>query len=133
MVKTLKVSHLTTNKLSMLNLIGYGGQVTLLTLTFTTNSSTSHLDSATTAFGRPSAPLNNSLADGVDGTDVTAGIKYAGYLDLFGDPETIDVSFLIVGSTRTAGGDLVTDHNTIVNELITLAESRKRLYSRCLT
>ena len=65
------------------------------------------------------------MADGADGTDVTAGIKYAGYLDLFGDPETIDVSFLIVGSTRTAGGDLVTDHNTIVNELITLAESRK--------
>ena len=90
-----------------------------------TNSSTSHLDSATTAFGRPSAPLNNSLADGADGTDVTAGIKYAGYLDLFGDPETIDVSFLIVGSTRTSGGDLVADHNTIVNELITLAESRK--------
>ena len=89
------------------------------------NSVHTHALSGSTAFGRPSAPINSSLADGADGADVSPAIKYGGYVDYFGDAETQDISFLIVGSTRTSNGDLLTDHNTIVNQLIQVAENRK--------
>ena len=89
------------------------------------NSTHTHALSGSTAFGRPSAPINTSLADGADGALPTPAIKYGGYVDNFGDAETQDISFLITGSTRTSNGDLLTDHNTIVNQLIQIAENRK--------
>jgi len=88
------------------------------------NSSTTHSDSASSNFGRPSAPINVSLTNGANGSSVSAAIKYQAYVDHFGDAEKIDLSFLIVGSTRTAS-DNVTDHNSIVNQLIAIAEGRK--------
>ena len=88
------------------------------------NSETTHAASGSSAFGRPSAPINTSLADGADGSQHTAGQKFGAYVDLFGDSETQDVSFLIVGSTRTDNANEA-DHNTIVNQLIQIAESRK--------
>ena len=89
------------------------------------NSETTHAASAGAAFGRPSAPIDSSLADGADGGLPTPAVKYAGYVDNFGDAETVDVSFLITGSTRTSNGDILADHNTIVNQLIQIAENRK--------
>ena len=88
------------------------------------NSVTTHAASGSVAFGRPSAPINTSLADGADGSQHTAGQKFGAYVDLFGDSETQDVSFLIVGSTRTDNANEA-DHNTIVNQLIQIGESRK--------
>ncbi len=90
-----------------------------------TNSVTTHAASGSTAFGRPSAPITSSLANGADGTLPTPAVKYAGYQDAFGDSETVDVSFLVAGSTRTSNGDVLADHNTIVNQLIQIAENRK--------
>lgn len=90
-----------------------------------TNSVTTHAGSASVAFGRPSAPIHSSLADGADGGLPSPAVKYGGYVDHFGDAETQDVSFLITGSTRTSNGDILTDHNTIVNQLIQVAENRK--------
>ena len=77
------------------------------------------------AFGRPSAPITTSLLNGADGADLSPAVKYGGYVDHFGDAETVDVSFLIVGSTRTSNGDVLADHNSIVNQLIQIAENRK--------
>ena len=89
------------------------------------NSVHTHALSGSTAFGRPSAPISSSLADGADGGLPSPAVKYAGYVDNFGDAETQDVSFLIVGSTRTSNGDILADHNSIVNQLIQVAENRK--------
>ena len=89
------------------------------------NSVHTHALSGSTAFGRPSAPISSSLADGADGADLSPAVKYGGYVDHFGDAETVDVSFLIVGSTRTSNGDVLADHNSIVNQLIQIAENRK--------
>ena len=94
------------------------------------NETRTHLQSATTTFGRPSAVITSSLGGGVDGRVPTAGEKYGAYQTHFGDAETIDVSFLIAGSTRTDNGsgveqDILADHNTIVNQLIAVAEGRK--------
>ena len=86
---------------------------------------TTHAGSASVAFGRPSAPITTSLANGADGADLSPAVKYGGYVDNFGDAETVDVSFLIVGSTRTSNGDVLADHNSIVNQLIQIAENRK--------
>ena len=93
------------------------------------NEERTHLTSAT-YFGRPSAVINVSLGGGVDGRVPTAGQKHGAYTDHFADAETIDVSFLIVGSTRTDNGsgnsqDILADHNTIVNNIIQIAENRK--------
>ena len=86
--------------------------------------------SKTTAFGRPDLPKNNSLSGGADGRSPVAGDKTAAMDKHFKDSETVDISFLIVGSTRTDNGsgvdqDIVTDHNTIVNHAISIAEHRK--------
>ena len=94
------------------------------------NETRTHLQSATTAFGRPSGVISHSLQGGVDGRVPTAGEKYGAYQTHFGDAETVDVSFLIVGSTRTDDGsgnsqDLLADHNSIVNQIIQIAEDRK--------
>ena len=90
-----------------------------------------HAASVSAAFLRPALPINKSLSGGSDGRVCTAGQKYGAWDTHFSDGDTSDISFLICGSTRTDNGsvgegqDIVTDHNTIVNQGIQLAESRK--------
>ena len=77
-----------------------------------------------------SVPLVNILTQGSDGEHSTAGQKVQAYKDHFADADSVDVSFLITGSTRTYLGagttqDTITDHNSIVNELIAICEGRK--------
>ena len=86
--------------------------------------------SKTTAFGRPDLPKNNSLSGGADVRSPVVGDKTAAMDKHFKDSETVDISFLIVGSTRTDNGsgtdqDTVADHNTLVNHAISVAEHRK--------
>jgi hypothetical protein len=88
-----------------------------------------HLDSVTTAFGRPVAPLGMSLTGGADGRSPTAGQKYGAWDTHFSSDEQ-DISFLVVGSTRTDDGtgddqDLLLDWTAIINEGIRIVESRK--------
>ena len=83
-----------------------------------------------TAFGRPALPENTSLSGGADGRTSTAGQKQSAWSDHFGDGETIDVSFLLVGSTRTDDGsgtdqDTLVDWTSQINQAILLAEARK--------
>lgn len=89
-----------------------------------------HAQSVASAFLRPALPVNYSLAAGVDGRSPTAGQKYGAWDTHFSDADTMDISFLICGSTRTDNGsgvdqDTVADHNTIVNQGILLATTRK--------
>ena len=89
-----------------------------------------HLESVSSAFLRPALPIDASLAGGSDGRSPTAGQKYGAWDTHFADGDTVDISFLICGSTRTDNGsgvdqDTLADHNTIVNQGILLAESRK--------
>ena len=100
-----------------------------------THSSTSVLTTLSavaggTAFGAPALPLVSSLSGGANGRLGTAGQKTDAYDVHFGDAETVDISLVLVGSTRTDNGsgteqDTVADHNTIVNQLILLCENRK--------
>jgi hypothetical protein len=88
------------------------------------------LSAVSTVFSQPNLPVADSLANGADGRSPTAGQKWGAYDTHFGDGETSDVSFLIAGSTRTDNGsgtdqDILADHNTIVNQLILIAERRK--------
>jgi hypothetical protein len=83
-----------------------------------------------TAFGRPSLPENSSLSGGNNGNHTTAAQKTAAWTTFFADSETVDISFLIVGSSRTDNGsgviqDLLTDWTTLTNPAILLTESRK--------
>ena len=86
-----------------------------------------------TAFTRPALPENSSLSGGADGRkNATVGQKTNAWDTHFSDAETIDLSFLVVGSTSSdAGGgseaeqDTVADHNSLVNSAIQLAETRK--------
>lgn len=87
-------------------------------------------ESKTTAFGRPDLPQNYSLSGGKDGRSKVAGDITDAWDKHFKDAETIDISFLVCGSTRTDNGsgtdqDTVADHNTIVNHAISIAEHRK--------
>ena len=89
-----------------------------------------HLESVSSAFLRPALPIDASLAGGSDGRSPTAGQKYGAWDTHFADGDTVDISFLICVSTRTDNGsgvdqDTLADHNTIVNQGILLAESRK--------
>ena len=89
-----------------------------------------HAQSAGTAFGRPTGPENSSFGGGVDGRSATAGEKQTAWTDHFEDANTIDFSFLLVGSTRTDNGsgtdqDILADWTTQVNQAILLAEKRK--------
>jgi len=89
-----------------------------------------HSESVSSAFLRPALPIDASLAGGSDGRSPTAGQKYGAWDTHFADGDTVDISFLICGSTRTDNGsgvdqDILADHNTIVNQGILLAESRK--------
>lgn len=80
-------------------------------------------------FTGPTAPWTISLTGGVDGSISTAGQKHGDWTTHFGDAETIDISFLIVGSTRTWSGsaeqDTRADWTTLANQAILLCESRK--------
>jgi phage tail sheath protein FI len=91
----------------------------------TVNEHRTHVQSATTAFGRPSAVNNSSLSAGSDGTEPTAGVIYGAWQDHFEDASASDISFLIVGSTRTDNGDSLADWTTIINQGIQLCETRK--------
>ena len=100
------------------------------TVIASSTSNVTHLASVSAAFLRPQLPKNYSLSAGVDGRSPTAGQKYGAWDTHFADADTVDISFLICGSTRTDNGsgvdqDLLTDHNTIVNQGILLAENRK--------
>jgi len=83
-----------------------------------------------TPFGRPSLPEASPLSGGIDGRSPVAGDLTTAWTTHFGDADTVDISFLIVGSTRTDNGsgvdqDLVADWTTQVNQAILLAEARK--------
>jgi len=94
------------------------------------NSVHTHALSGTTAFGRPSAPIQTSMAGGANGRTGTAGEKHGTWTDHFSDGETSDVSFLVVGSTRCDSGsgvdqDTLADWTTLTNQAILLCEGRK--------
>jgi len=96
----------------------------------TTESRTLATVAGGTAFGQPALPLVVSLGGGANGRLGTAGQKTDAYSTHFGDAETIDISLIIMGSARTDNGsgteqDTISDHNTILNELILIAENRK--------
>lgn len=87
-------------------------------------------ESVSDTFARPSAPINDSLSGGADGRSGTALEKYSAWTTHFQDAETVDISFLIVGSTRTDNGsgvdqDLLADWTTMTNQAINLTEARK--------
>ena len=86
--------------------------------------------SSGTAFLRPSLHENTSLSGGADGRLSTAGQKHGAWTTHFGDAELVDISFLLVGSSRTDDGsgteqDLLADWTTLTNQAILLCESRK--------
>ena len=94
------------------------------------NSVHTHALSGTTAFGRPSAPIQTSMTGGANGRTGTAGEKHGTWTDHFSDGETSDVSFLVVGSTRCDSGsgvdqDTLADWTTLTNQAILLCEGRK--------
>jgi hypothetical protein len=87
-------------------------------------------ESKTTAFLRPDKVKNSSLSGGANGRSKVAGDFESAMDKFFADSETESLDFILVGSTRTDNGsgtdqDLVTDHNTIVNKAIQIAELRK--------
>ena len=86
--------------------------------------------SSGTPFLRPSLHENTSLSGGADGRLSTAGQKHGAWTTHFGDAELIDISFLLVGSSRTDDGsgaeqDLLADWTTLTNQAILLCEARK--------
>ena len=87
-------------------------------------------ESVSDTFARPSAVINDTLAGGANGRSGTALEKYTAWTDHFQDSETLDISFLVVGSTRTDNGsgvdqDILTDWTTLANQAINLCEARK--------
>ena len=84
-------------------------------------------------FTRPALPEISSLTGGADGrANPTVGQKTDAWDKHFSDAETIDMAFLVVGSTSSdAGGgsecaqDTLADHNSLVNSAIQIAENRK--------
>jgi phage tail sheath protein FI len=75
-------------------------------------------------------PVNDTLSGGSNGRMPTAAEKFGAWSTHFGDAETVDISFLIVGSSRTDNGsgteqDILTDWTTLTNQAILLCESRK--------
>jgi len=98
----------------------------------TANENRTHAISATSgkAFGRPTLPETTSLANGANGRTATAAQKYGAWETHFKDGETTDISFLIVGSSRTDNGsgtdqDILADWTTLSNQAVMIAESRK--------
>ena len=86
--------------------------------------------SVSDAFGVTPLPINDSLSAGTNGRAPTAAQKYGAWSDHFADAETVDISFLIVGSTRTDNGsgtdqDILADWTTLANQAILITEARK--------
>ena len=82
------------------------------------------------AFGVMTLPVNDSLSGGADGRHPTAAQKYGAWQTHFADAETSDISFLVVGSSRTDDGsgndqDIADDWTTLANQAILLTEARK--------
>ena len=82
------------------------------------------------AFGVTPLPINDSLSGGSNGRSPTAAQKYGAWSDHFADAETVDISFLIVGSSRTDNGsgtdqDILDDWTTLTNQAILITEARK--------
>ena len=81
------------------------------------------------AFGVTPLPVSDSLSGGANGRMPTAAQKYGAWQDHYADAETVDISFLIVGSSRTDNGsgtdqDILADWTTISNQAILLTEAR---------
>ena len=81
-------------------------------------------------FGITPLPVSDSLSGGANGRMPTAAQKYGAWQDHYADAETVDISFLIVGSSRTDNGsgtdqDILADWTTISNQAILLTEARK--------
>lgn len=95
----------------------------------TANEHRTLVQSIGTAFGRPALPQNQSLADGANGNTATVSQKTSAWTAHFADAETVDISFLIIGTSRcdNAGTvqDTLADWTTLTNQAILLAEARK--------
>lgn len=86
-----------------------------------------------TAFLRPALPENSSLSGGADGNYNSVAEKTSAWNTHFADAETVDISFLIVGSNRVYesaamhidGGAAQVHSNSLINEAINIAELRK--------
>jgi phage tail sheath protein FI len=98
----------------------------------TANEHRTHAVSATSgkAFLRPTLAEVTSLANGANGRTPTAAQKYGTWDMHFKDGETSDISFLIVGSSRTDNGsgtdqDILADWTTLSNQAVLIAEGRK--------
>ena len=81
-------------------------------------------------FGAIDLPVNDSLSGGDNGRMPTAAEKYGAWNTHFADAETVDISFLIVGSSRTDNGsgtdqEILNDWTTLTNQAILLCENRK--------
>ena len=81
-------------------------------------------------FSTYSLPVTNSLSNGADGEQPTSAQKNTGYSTYLGDAETVDVDFLIAGPNSADNGSgtevaTVAEATTHINNLITIAESRK--------
>ena len=81
-------------------------------------------------FGVVELPINDSLSGGSNGNHPTAAEKYGAWNTHFADAETVDISFLIVGSSRTDNGsgtdqEILNDWTTLTNQAILLCENRK--------
>ena len=78
----------------------------------------------------PVIPQIDSFSQGSNGRIPTAAQKYGAWQDHFEDAENSDISFLIVGSTRTDNGsgteqDTLADWTSIINQGILVCEKRK--------
>jgi len=81
-------------------------------------------------FSTHSLPVTNSLTNGDDGRNPTTAQKNTAYTTYLGDAETLDVDFLIAGPNNADNGSgvdssTVSEATTHINNLITIAESRK--------
>jgi len=103
----------------------WSGHSTLLMDTGNESVHRTLADSVTTAFLQEAEPINDSLSGGADSTAPTTVEKMNAWNAFFADSETQDFSFLIIGSTRSSNGDTVSDHNTLVNNAVSIAEARK--------
>ena len=80
-------------------------------------------------FSQPSSPINSSLRT-VQTAEPQLAERYGAWDTHFADAESIDISFLIMGSNMTDNGsgtnqDSLSDWTTIVNQGIALCEARK--------
>ena len=123
-LKMHRVLQITTKQKLITSQSGYGGLVTVHPTHTNTNSVLTQLQQRVQMHLVDLLHQLLFISKWCYGSDLSQ-VKYGGYVDHFGDAETVDVSFLIVGSTRTSNGDVLADHNSIVNQLIQIAENRK--------